>query len=90
MTMQNDVAHAKARMSGKQAEEAAAAADAVAKTKKPKKDKAKSKATDIPKKDDNWWEAAVIWEFMQKVVTQGLVHRNHVTVERIAALMVRS
>lgn len=85
----NDVAHAKARMSGKQAEEAAAAADAVAKTKKPKKDKAKSKATDIPKKDDNWWEAAVIWEFMQKVVTQGLVHRNHVTVERIAALMVQ-
>jgi hypothetical protein len=85
----NDVAHAKARISGKEAEQASAATDAESKTNKPKRDKAKSKAADIPKKDDNWWEAAVIWEFMQKAVTQKLVYHNHVTVERIAALMVK-
>ncbi|KAF1847061.1 uncharacterized protein K460DRAFT_402425 [Cucurbitaria berberidis CBS 394.84] len=44
-----------------------------------------------PKKDDNWWEAAALFEFMQKAVNQRVlrVARNHITLERVAELIVK-
>lgn len=46
---------------------------------------------EAPKKDDNWWEAAALFEFMQKAVNQRAlkVGRNHITLERVAHLVVR-
>ena len=50
-----------------------------------------AKTEDAPKKDDNWWEAAVLFEFMQKAVNQRVVRagRNSITVERIAQLIIK-
>ncbi|KAH8725840.1 hypothetical protein GQ44DRAFT_706604 [Phaeosphaeriaceae sp. PMI808] len=44
-----------------------------------------------PKKDDNWWEAAALFELMQKAVNQGVVRagRNQVTLDRVAQLIVK-
>lgn len=42
-----------------------------------------------PKKDDNWWEAKVIWELMQKVQIQGLLAPRNMTVENFGKVMVR-
>ncbi|OJD30598.1 uncharacterized protein BKCO1_5800028 [Diplodia corticola] len=42
-----------------------------------------------PKKDDNWWEAKVIWEMMQKVQIQGLLAPHNMTVRNFAKVMVR-
>ncbi|KAK0664310.1 hypothetical protein DIS24_g744 [Lasiodiplodia hormozganensis] len=42
-----------------------------------------------PKKDDNWWEAKVIWEMMQKVQIQGLLAPKNMTVTNFAKVMVR-
>ena len=49
------------------------------------------KPTEAPKKDDNWWEAAALFEFMQKAVQQRVlqVGQNHITVDRVAKLIVR-
>ncbi|KAI4715011.1 hypothetical protein J4E89_000696 [Alternaria sp. Ai002NY15] len=49
------------------------------------------KSTEAPKKDDNWWEAAALFEFMQKAVNQRVLRagRNHITVDRVAELIVR-
>ncbi len=49
------------------------------------------KPTEAPKKDDNWWEAAALFEFMQKAVNQRVLRtgRNHITVDRVAELVVR-
>ncbi|KAI4919951.1 hypothetical protein J4E90_002090 [Alternaria incomplexa] len=49
------------------------------------------KPTEAPKKDDNWWEAAALFEFMQKAVNQRVLRagRNHITVDRVAELIVR-
>lgn len=43
------------------------------------------------KKDDNWWEAAALFEFMQKAVNQRVIRagRNSITVERIAHLVIK-
>jgi hypothetical protein len=55
----------------------------------------KSKTTvqaDVPpKKDNNWWEAAALFEFMQKAVNQRVlrVGRNRITLERVAQLVTR-
>lgn len=51
--------------------------------------KIKEKANDLPRKDDNWWEAAAMFEFMQKAVNQGAMRVGHVTIERLAKLMVK-
>lgn len=50
-----------------------------------------SKTPDAPKKDDNWWEAAALFEFMQKAVNQRVVRpgRNQITLDRVAELIVR-
>ncbi|KAJ4349237.1 hypothetical protein N0V95_004726 [Ascochyta clinopodiicola] len=44
-----------------------------------------------PKKDDNWWEASVLFEFMQKAVNQRVIRagRNSITVERVAQLIIK-
>lgn len=48
-------------------------------------------AAEAPKKDDNWWEAAALFEFMQKAVNQRAlrVGRHQITLERVAELIVR-
>lgn len=44
-----------------------------------------------PKKDDNWWEAATLFEFMQKAVNQRVIRagRSSITVERVAQLIIK-
>jgi hypothetical protein len=53
------------------------------------KEKGQPKNSEVPKKDDNWWESATIFEFMQKAVNHGAVHKGHITIERIARLLVK-
>jgi len=50
-----------------------------------------TKPVEAPKKDDNWWEAAALFEFMQKAVNQRVLRagRNQITVDRVAELVVR-
>lgn len=50
-----------------------------------------SKLNEPPKKDDNWWEAAALFEFMQKVVNLRVlrVGRGQITIERVAELIVK-
>ena len=50
-----------------------------------------TKTEEVPKKDDNWWEATVLFEFMQKAVNQRVVRagRNSITVDRIAQLIIK-
>lgn len=50
-----------------------------------------SKTPEAPKKDDNWWEAAALFEFMQKAVNQRVVRpgRNQITLDRVAELIVK-
>ncbi|KAF1933341.1 uncharacterized protein M421DRAFT_194909 [Didymella exigua CBS 183.55] len=50
-----------------------------------------AKTEDAPKKDDNWWESATLFEFMQKAVNQRVVRagRNSITVERVAQLIIK-
>jgi len=67
---------------------------AAQKSQPPKQARGIPKANDlpkkeVPKKDENWWEAAVIWEFMQKLMVQGIVDREEVTLQRLAELMVK-
>jgi hypothetical protein len=49
------------------------------------------KVDKVPKKDDNWWEAAALFEFMQKAVNQRVLRagRNQITLERVAQLVVK-
>lgn len=49
------------------------------------------KTNEAPKKDNNWWEAATLFEFMQKAVNQRVLRagRNQITLERVAQLIVR-
>ncbi|KAH3950857.1 hypothetical protein HBI81_085710 [Parastagonospora nodorum] len=59
---------------------------------KPGRGKAAVEKTDeAPKKDNNWWEAAALFEFMQKAVNQRALRagRNQITVERLAQLVVK-
>lgn len=44
-----------------------------------------------PKKNDNWWEAAALFEFMQKAVNQRVLRagRGQITVARVAQLIVK-
>jgi hypothetical protein len=53
--------------------------------------KATPKPVEAPKKDDNWWEAATLFEFMQKAVNQRVMRagRNQITLERVAQLIIR-
>ncbi|KAF2703372.1 hypothetical protein K504DRAFT_473944 [Pleomassaria siparia CBS 279.74] len=53
------------------------------------KEKDKPKASEAPKKDDNWWESAAIFEFMQKAINLGAMHKGNVTVDRVAKLLVK-
>ncbi|KAF2653860.1 hypothetical protein K491DRAFT_602041 [Lophiostoma macrostomum CBS 122681] len=56
----------------------------------PTQAKAKSiQPSGVPKKDDNWWKASALFEFIQKAVNQRAVHVGHVTLERVAKLLVR-
>ncbi|KAF2851538.1 hypothetical protein T440DRAFT_517520 [Plenodomus tracheiphilus IPT5] len=57
---------------------------AVAKPATPRVDEA-------PKKDENWWEAAALFEFMQKAVNQRVlrVGKHRMTLQRVAELIVR-
>ncbi|PSN65977.1 hypothetical protein BS50DRAFT_588765 [Corynespora cassiicola Philippines] len=62
----------------------------------PPKARSRGKAQDAntseaPKKDDNWWEAAALFEFMQKAVNHRVLRtsQGHITVERVAKLVVR-
>ncbi|KAL6703523.1 hypothetical protein ACN47E_009548 [Coniothyrium glycines] len=45
----------------------------------------------LPRKDDNWWEAAALFEFMQKAVNQRVIRvgRNQITLARVAELVVK-
>ncbi|KAF9700366.1 hypothetical protein EKO04_002014 [Ascochyta lentis] len=49
------------------------------------------KTDEPPKKDDNWWEAATLFEFMQKAVNQRVIRagRNSITVEQVAQLVIK-
>jgi hypothetical protein len=49
------------------------------------------KTDKAPKKNDNWWEAAALFEFMQKAVNQHVLRagRNQITLERVAQLVVK-
>lgn len=49
------------------------------------------KTDEAPKKDDNWWEAAALFEFLQKAVNQRVVRagRKQITLERVAQLVVK-
>lgn len=49
------------------------------------------KASEAPKKDDNWWEAATLFEFMQKAVNQRVIRagRNSITLDRVALLIIK-
>ncbi|KAF2189092.1 hypothetical protein K469DRAFT_564168 [Zopfia rhizophila CBS 207.26] len=88
-----DFENARGRMSGKPEEKPEKVAKSDTVPQKPKVLKAKDKVKQIPmnapKKDENWWEAAAIFEFMQKIVNQGVVHIGHVTLERVAKLLVK-
>ncbi|KAF2745020.1 hypothetical protein M011DRAFT_448425 [Sporormia fimetaria CBS 119925] len=42
-----------------------------------------------PRKDGSWWDAKVLYEFMQKAVNLRAVHAGHLTVDRLAKLIVR-
>ncbi|KAF2031125.1 hypothetical protein EK21DRAFT_88266 [Setomelanomma holmii] len=44
-----------------------------------------------PKKDNNWWQTAALFEFMQKAVNQRVLRagRNQITLERVAQLIVK-
>jgi hypothetical protein len=44
-----------------------------------------------PKKDDNWWEAAAIYEFIRSAVNKRALRmgQDHITVDRVAKLMVK-
>jgi hypothetical protein len=66
-----------------------AAAKATTRAKGKEKEKAKSKTAEAPKKDDNWWESAAIFEFVQKAVNQNAIHKGHITIERVAKLLVK-
>jgi hypothetical protein len=49
------------------------------------------KPSEHPKRDDNWWEAATIYEFIWSAVNKNALRpgHNHITVERVAKLMTR-
>lgn len=55
---------------------------------KPKTEKPK---TEKPKKDDNWWEAAAIYEFIRSAVNKRVLRpgRYHITLDRVANLMTK-
>ncbi|KAL1604997.1 hypothetical protein SLS60_004540 [Paraconiothyrium brasiliense] len=44
-----------------------------------------------PKKDDNWWEAAAIYEFIRSAVNKRVLRpgRDQITVDRVAELMTK-
>ncbi|KAF3037193.1 hypothetical protein E8E12_002380 [Didymella heteroderae] len=50
-----------------------------------------AKTEDAPKKDDNWWESATLFEFMQKAVNQRVMRagRSSITVDRVAQLIIK-
>lgn len=49
------------------------------------------KSAGAPKKDDNWWEAAAIYEFMRSAVIVRVLRpgRRQITLDRVAALMIK-
>lgn len=49
----------------------------------------KDKVDVAPKKDNNWWEAMAIFEFMQKAVNRGAIHVGSITLEKVAKLIVK-
>ena len=53
------------------------------------RDKAKQKTSNAPDKDQNWWEAAAIFEFIQKAVNQNAIRVHHVNMDKVATLIVR-
>jgi hypothetical protein len=44
-----------------------------------------------PKKDDNWWEAAAIYEFIRSAINKRALRmgQDHITIDRVAKLMVK-
>ncbi|KAH7384226.1 hypothetical protein DE146DRAFT_218318 [Phaeosphaeria sp. MPI-PUGE-AT-0046c] len=69
----------------------ARATTSVASTKPTRGSTSVVKTNEAPKKDNNWWEAATLFEFMQKAVNQRVVRagRHQITLERVAQLIVR-
>lgn len=49
------------------------------------------KPSERPKKDDNWWEAAAIYEFIRSAVNKRVLRsgRDHITLDRVADLMTK-
>jgi hypothetical protein len=47
------------------------------------------KGDEPPKKDENWWESAAIFEFIQKAVNHSAMHIGHVTLDRTAKLLTK-
>lgn len=49
------------------------------------------KPSDAPKKDDNWWEAIALYEFIRSAVNRRLLRpgQNRITLDRVAKLMVK-
>jgi hypothetical protein len=91
---QRDYEIAKARVEGKYEQKEARAAKAEAAPSKVTTSKAKAKPQkkaqpDAPKKDDNWWEAAALFAFVQKAVNLGAMRVRHVTIDKVAKLLVK-
>ncbi|KAJ4362433.1 hypothetical protein N0V83_010526 [Neocucurbitaria cava] len=70
---------------------ASASVVTAAKSRRSQEKTATPKSDEPPKKDENWWEAAALFEFMQKAVNQRVLRagRNHITLKRVAELVVR-
>lgn len=49
------------------------------------------KPSERPKKDDNWWEAAAIYEFIRSAVNKKVLRpgKDHITLDRVADLMTK-
>lgn len=70
---------------------AASPAPVASKSKSSRGKTAVVKSDEPPKRNNNWWEASALFEFMQKAVNQRVLRagRNQITVERVAQLVVR-
>lgn len=89
---QKDWEAAKARIEGRAAKKIQSSPKTEAIPSRPKekpKQKVERKTSDAPKKDDNWWEATAIFEFMQKAVNQGAMHVGRITLDKVAGLLVK-
>ncbi|KAF1996792.1 hypothetical protein P154DRAFT_579572 [Amniculicola lignicola CBS 123094] len=95
----DDLAHARARIEGTLGAKTATAAKPLNAEPAQRSTRSisttarrKPEAADTPnplRKDDNWWEAAVIFEFMQKAVNHRAMHKGRITVSKVARLITK-